>query len=456
MDAKTRDEDPSDESLIHALVEARPDPFVLIDKRYRIVVANARYASLYGLQPGQLKGLHCHQVSHHRSTPCHEHGEACPLRTVMESGEPTEVVHVHYGCGTQQSVVRIQGYPVRIRGQSLLGESIQAMCTDPSMLFPARSGGMKGASSAFVEALAQLSRAARSQMPVLLMGETGVGKELAARYVHDHSPRAERAFVAVDCATLPEALAEDELFGHVRGAYSGAMGMRAGLFEQANGGTLLLDAVSELAPAVQAKLVRVLETGVLRRLGEGQPRRVDVRVVCCTSRDLLADVASGRFRAELYYRIAGMKVTLPPLRQRAGDIELLAEHFLDEFREETGDTVRLLPDAMHWLQRHEFPGNLRELRQLLFRAATEASGGWIDAPMLQSVCDPPPSRVATPPPQRDVRHLRPSGSPDHQQLAHVLAKHDGRRADAARELGVSERTLYRWLQQLRGEPLSQH
>lgn len=446
MDASPHEEEPSDESLIHALVEARPDPFVLIDKRYRIVVSNARYASLYGLQPGQLTGLHCHEVSHHRSTPCHEHGEACPLLTVMESGEPTEVVHVHYGCGHQQNVVRIQGYPVRMHGQLLLGESIQALHSDPSMLFRARSGGMKGASPAFVESLAQLSRAARSQMPVLLMGETGVGKELAARYVHDHSSRADRAFVTVDCATLPEALAEDELFGHVRGAYSGAMGMRPGLFEQANGGTLLLDAISDLAPAVQAKLVRVLETGVLRRLGEGQPRRVDVRIVCCTTRDLLLEVESGRFRPELYYRIAGMKVTLPPLRQRAGDIELLAEHFLDEFQEETGDTVRLLPEAMHWLQRHDFPGNLRELRQLIFRAATEANGSWIDASALQSVCDPPPSREPIPPPQRDVRQRRPSGRPDLQRLTQVLAKHEGRRAETARELGVSERTLYRWLQ----------
>ncbi|MFO1273544.1 MAG: sigma 54-interacting transcriptional regulator [Rubrivivax sp.] len=432
--------DPGTLESVRSLIEARPDPFVLIDERYRIVAANARYAALYGLAPQQIERFHCHQVSHHRPTPCHEHGEACPLKTVMVRGEPTEVVHVHYGCGSRQDVVRIVGWPVRVGGQLLLGESIEPMQTLPLAPTPAEDE-LVGTSAAFTEALAQLVRAARFPLPVLLLGETGVGKELAARHIHVRSPRAGRPFVTVDCATLPAELAENELFGHVRGAYSGAMTTRAGLFEQAHGGTLLLDEVSELAPAVQAKLLRVLETGELRRLGEGSPKRVDVRLVCATNRDLLAEVRAGRFRADLYYRIAGLQVRLPPLRDREEDIALLASRFLDRLREQTGLAPRLTPRALEWLRRQPWPGNVRELRQIIGRSAAQATDGVVDVGLLQSLA----AGTAAAVPAEATAAEGDLRRPGPQQLAQVLARHGGRRADAAAALGVSERTLYRWL-----------
>lgn len=438
--------EPLDVEAVRSLIEARSDPFVLIDERYRIVAANHRYAALYGLTPKQIERFHCHQVSHHRPSPCHEHGEACPLQEVMATGEATEVVHVHYGCGARQDVVRIVGYPVRLGSRLLLGESIEPV--QPVAVAPTEPADtLLGTSPAFVAALAELARAARFALPVLVLGETGVGKELAARRLHDQSPRAGRPFVTVDCATLPAALAEDALFGHVRGAYSGAMSTRAGLFEQAHGGTLLLDEVSELAAEVQAKLLRILETGELRRLGEGHPKRVDVRVVCATNKDLLAEVQAGRFRADLYYRIAGLKVVLPPLRARTADIALLAAWFLDRFRLETGVVLNLTPDAVEWLRRQAWPGNVRELRQVVSRSAAQAVNGTIDAPLLARVAAEPgvgAGRAEAPQDGASPAQRNPGGS-DPALLASALARHANNRAAAARDLGVSERTLYRWL-----------
>lgn len=426
-------------------MEARADPFVLIDAQYRIVMANTRYAALYGLTPRQIERFHCHQVSHHRPSPCHQHGESCPLQSVLASGEPTEVVHVHYGCGARQDVVRIVGYPVRLGEQLLLGESIEPLEARPVVTMDTDGDALVGTSPAFAAAMAELARAARFRLPVLLLGETGAGKELAARHIHACSSRGTRPFVTLDCATLPASLAEDELFGHVRGAYSGAMGMRAGLFEQAHGGTLLLDQVSELPLDVQAKLLRVLDSGELRRLGEGSPKRVDVRVICTTHRDLLADVQAGRFRADLYYRIAGLRITLPPLRERLDDIAALASRFLDEFRDKSGVVPRLTPAALAWLRGRPWPGNVRELRQLVGRGATQAVDGLIDAPLLARLAagdghDAPGDATGV----HEARPRRERAIDPH-DLAATLERHRGNRALAARELGVSERTLYRWL-----------
>jgi transcriptional regulator with PAS, ATPase and Fis domain len=453
-DAQVQVMNDSARSTLDALIEARPDPFVLINSEYRIVAANTRYASLYGLRPNALTGFKCHEVSHHRSTPCHEHGEACPLRTVLETGSATEVVHVHFGCGNRQEVVRIHGYPVHIDGERLLGESLHPVkkSSGTPTAMPAPSGGMLGASQAFLQALEKLARAARFDVPVLLLGETGAGKELAARFIHDHSARGDRPYVTVDCTTLPESLAESELFGHARGAYTGAMGARAGLFEQANGGTVFLDEVGELPPAVQAKLLRVLETGELRRLGEGSPKRVDVRVICATHRNLVTEVSAGRFRADLYYRMAGVDITLPPLRERREDIPLLAEHFLAQFRERSGERVYLAPEAIVWLQQQEFPGNLRELRQMITRAASQSNGGLMTVMLLEAQGMSAPRATDGVPALQTAQALSPRRERlTASRVKDALARHGGHRGQAAQTLGIAERTLYRWIKRNQSE-----
>lgn len=210
----------------------------------------------------------------------------------------------------------------------------------------------------------------RSGLPVLIQGETGTGKELVARYLHLHSSRAQQPLVQVNCAALPESLAESELFGHVAGAFSGALKDRAGKFELAHQGTLLLDEIGELPITLQAKLLRVLESGEIQRVGSDLPHRFDVRVLAATNRDLAEEVRRQRFRADLFHRLSVYPLTAPPLRERGDDVMQLAGHFLQRCERKFGlRGLRLSRDAAHWLVQHRWPGNVRELEHTISRAA---------------------------------------------------------------------------------------
>jgi DNA-binding NtrC family response regulator len=225
-----------------------------------------------------------------------------------------------------------------------------------------------GQSPSLRRVLDQTLRVARTNLPVLVTGESGTGKELLARVLHDLSPTADGPFVAVNCGTLPRELAESELFGHERGAFTGASTRKIGWFEEAAGGTLVLDEIGELPLDLQPKLLRVLETGRLRRVGGQGEIAVNVRVVALTLRDLRRDAGRGLFRLDLYHRLAGCELHLPALRERLSDMQLLADHFLAEFTAEFGPRW-LEPEAMARLMEHDWPGNIRELRNTLRRAA---------------------------------------------------------------------------------------
>jgi DNA-binding NtrC family response regulator len=224
-----------------------------------------------------------------------------------------------------------------------------------------------------------IRRVAESKATVLIRGESGTGKELAARAIHDLSPRADAAFVPVNCAGIPETLIESELFGHERGAFTDARERRIGRFEQAAGGTLFLDEIGELAPSVQPKLLRALQERRIDRLGGSTPIDVDVRVVAATHRDLPRDVEAGRFRADLFYRINVVPLELPPLRERPEDVNLLAEHFLERARAENGRGPRRLSrSARSALERYSWPGNVRELANAVERAVALSEGEVIE------------------------------------------------------------------------------
>lgn len=230
-----------------------------------------------------------------------------------------------------------------------------------------------GQSPAIKAVLAELDMVARTELPVLLSGETGVGKELFARRLLQQSLRQEKAMIYVNCAALPETLAESELFGHKKGAFSGAVQDRLGKFELANGGTLFLDEIGELSLPVQAKLLRVLQNGDIQRLGSDDCRRVDVRVVAATNRDLTAEVAAGNFRADLFHRLSVYPLHIPPLRERRGDITLLAGHYLELNRMRLGvRALRLSVSAVQALEQYAWPGNVRELEHSISRAALKA------------------------------------------------------------------------------------
>ncbi|HVP39541.1 MAG TPA: sigma-54 dependent transcriptional regulator, partial [Candidatus Saccharimonadales bacterium] len=279
--------------------------------------------------------------------------------------------------------------------------------------------------------LEQLPTLARSRATVLVLGESGTGKELVARALHELGPRAEGPWVSVNCAAVPEGLLESELFGYEKGAFTGAAGRHAGRFEQAHGGTLLLDEISEISPALQAKLLRVLQEREFYRLGGSEAVRVDVRVVATTNRDLPAMIRRGAFRADLFYRLNVVALTLPPLRARAGDIPLLAAHFLARAAAEGGLPVRgFTPEALELMQAHPWPGNVRELRNAVERAVVFAGRELVAAEDLALDAPSPAARATL-----NLAEI------ERQAILEALQAHGGNRMRAARALGISVRTL---------------
>jgi two-component system response regulator AtoC len=243
--------------------------------------------------------------------------------------------------------------------------------------------GVIGRSPALREVISVARKVAKHPSTVLVTGESGTGKELIARLVHSASPRAERAFVAVNCAAIPDALLESELFGHARGAFTGAVHERRGLFEEADGGTIFLDEIGELPLALQVKLLRVLQEGEIRRVGDNAPRSVDVRIVAATSRDLEEEVRQNRFRSDLYYRVNVVHLHLPPLRDRGEDVVELAKHFATSHAARLGIANPVLaPAALRALMDYSWPGNVRELENVIERALVLAENGAIGAEQL--------------------------------------------------------------------------
>ncbi|HEU4988736.1 MAG: sigma-54-dependent Fis family transcriptional regulator [Gemmatimonadota bacterium] len=301
-------------------------------------------------------------------------------------------------------------------------------------------GGIVGRSPALRQALDLAAKVARHPSTVLITGESGTGKELFARLVHHGSPRAALPFVAVDCAAIPESLLESELFGHARGAFTGAAAERRGLFEEADGGTLLLDEIGELPVPLQVKLLRVLQESEIRRVGESVPRRVDVRVIAATSRDLDAEVAAGRFRADLFYRVNVVRLHLPPLRERREDIPELALAMVRRFNERLGLRVRgVAPAAMRCLMEYPWPGNVRELENVIERAMVLADTEEIGAGQLPPEVVSPSSGAH--PDADDLSVKRRTEALEKALIRRALEQTGGNRTRAAKLLELSHRTL---------------
>ncbi len=249
-----------------------------------------------------------------------------------------------------------------------------------------------GTSKTLIEVLGQVSKVAESESTVCLYGESGTGKELVARAIHYSGRRANRPFIVLDCAATPEGLMESETFGHVRGAFTSAVSDREGVFELADGGTLLLDEVAELTLPLQAKLLRVIQSREFRRVGGKHPIKVDVRIIAATNRDLLPRVAAGTFREDLFYRLEVLPLTIPPLRERKEDIPLLVAHFIQKFNRHNEKQVRgVSPASLNLLLQYHWPGNIRELENCIERAAVMADGDTLDVQDLPEVLQSLPS-----------------------------------------------------------------
>jgi two-component system, NtrC family, response regulator HydG len=311
----------------------------------------------------------------------------------------------------------------------------------PYLAAPPVFEGLVGSTPAMRELFDFIARLAPYPTTALITGESGTGKELVAQAIHRLSPRSQRPLVVCNCTTLAPTLIDTELFGHVRGAFTGADRDRKGLFEAAHGGTIFLDEIGDLPPSVQAKLLRVLEEREIRRVGSTEPTPVDVRVVAATNRDLSALVAAAGFRDDLYYRLNVGTVLLPPLRERLADLEPLVRHFIIKCNHRLGRCVTgVSPDAVTVLGGHTWPGNVRELGNVIERAMVAATGNVILPEHL-----PPQLRYA-----RTASSTAPAPltleAAERDQIIKALAAAGGRRVDAAKLLGLSRRTLYRKLE----------
>jgi two-component system response regulator AtoC len=302
--------------------------------------------------------------------------------------------------------------------------------------------GLLGVSVGMAEIRRAAERAANAPFAVLIEGESGSGKELVARAVHRGGPRRDRPFCTLNCAALPDDLVESELFGHARGAFTGAVAERVGVFEEAHSGTLLLDEVGELSLRAQAKLLRVIQEGELRRIGENVSRRIDVRIVSATNRDLKREVAAGRFRLDLLYRLDVLHIIVPPLRDRCDDIPLLVESFWREATGRLGSRATLSAAAIASLTRYEWPGNVRELQNVLAALAVRVARRGVVAPEAL-------------PPQFREHQIGPSCRLDQARrtfeegfVRAALVRTGGRRAQAAAELGITRQGLTKLMTRL--------
>lgn len=406
--------------LISSLDQS-PEPHIIFDAKYCIVYANRAYIEHFKPEQDPVGRL-CYEVSHHYDAPCDKVGESCPRAASLRSGRSEYVVHLHH-TPKGEEYVDIKLTPIMGRNGSskYFIERMMALPVDGKF-----NHQQHGRSPQFKKMMARLMRVAPSQETVLLMGETGTGKELAARAIHAASPRADKPFVTVDCTGLPENLIESELFGHQKGAFTGAIAHHKGLVELADGGTLFLDEIGDMPLSMQSKLLRLLEAGTFRRVGASEWRHVDIRIVAATLHPLAQMVAEGRFRTDLYYRLSVFPIMLPPLRQRHGDIPLLAVELLRL----KSPSHRLTPCALKRLEAHDFPGNIRELRNILTRCFLLSNTHMINGELVENALSFLDSNT-------------PEAIPSQHETAHLETTLS--RREQAKKLGISERTLYRIL-----------
>ncbi|HHJ17998.1 MAG TPA: sigma-54-dependent Fis family transcriptional regulator [Gammaproteobacteria bacterium] len=426
---------------VTGVLDALGAPAVALTPDYRILAANQAYRDTYG-DGKPLHDRHCYEVSHHYVVPCDQAGESCPLADCLASGRKQRVLHLHHTPRGEEHV-DVETHPVR-NDDGEISYVIEIMRETRTASSRAEAHGMVGRSRAFNRMLELVNRVAPAETAALLQGESGTGKELVARAIHDNSPRSDRPFVVVECSGLTESLFESELFGHERGAFTGAHAKKIGLVEAAEGGTLFLDEVGDVPLSLQVKLLRLLESGTYRRVGSVVPRKADFRLVTATHRDLQAMVDAGSFRRDLFYRISTFPIALPALKDRAEDLPLLIESLLS--RLSPGQVYTVSPAALACLQRYRFPGNIRELRNILERAMLLTDDEEIlPAHLPAEACD------------ADDRHRQlPAGDEilplkelERRYLIQVLARFPGDRDSLAEKLGISKRTLFRKLQELK-------
>ena len=428
-------------AVVASMLDAFETPAVVIDRQHRIIAANGRYRGRFA-GGGSVTGQTCHQVSHASAIPCDAKGESCPLRACARSGLPETSLHTHFTPdGEQQEEIHF--YPMR-NGNGGVPLYLEFLRPTPAARRSNGAGRLVGHSRPLRQLLRLVERVSTTETAVLLLGESGTGKELVAQKLHASSPRADGPFVPLDCSGLNESLFESELFGHEKGAFTGAVSRKPGLVESARNGTLFLDEIGDIPLGQQVKLLRLLETGTFRPVGGIESRRADFRLICATHRDLKAMIAQGTFRADLYYRISAFPIQLPALRDRIDDLPELLEACFERIGPPT--PCSLTANALDALRRYDFPGNVRELINVMQRACLLAQDHLIRRRDL-------PEDIAS-----GTRPVHGNGhdseiltlaQAEERYLAWALDRFDGNHRLLAAKLGVSERTLYRRFRRLR-------
>ncbi|MAS25134.1 MAG: Fis family transcriptional regulator [Oceanospirillaceae bacterium] len=429
---------------ISSLLDAITAPAILMNRDYQICAANEAYRQTFS-QDQALLSRHCYEVSHGYRVPCDQAGETCPLRQCLDSGQRQRILHIHNTANGREHV-DVELNPIRddegeIRYFIEIMHPVRSATDNPA-------SRMVGYSAAYTQMLELLSRAAPSDISVLLLGESGTGKELAAQYLHSHSDRAASPFVTVECSGLTETLFESELFGHEKGAFTGATHRKPGLVEAARGGTLFLDEVGDIPLAMQVKLLRLIESGSYRPVGSITPKQADFRLICATHQKLEEMISEGTFRKDLYYRISPFPVYLPTLNERPEDIIPLATHLLEQLSRHR--VLQLSDRACDWLISHKYRGNIRELRNLLERAVLLCDGNSVEPEHLEPF--PASSAILS---SESITlgssEILPLANLESVYLERIARAYTGDNAALAKKLGVSERTLYRKLRQLRDQ-----
>lgn len=425
---------------VSAVLESFATPAILLGLDYRIAFANRAYRELYG-DGAALRLRRCYEVSHGFRVPSDQAGESCPVHASLESGEPKRVLHVHH-TPLGEELVDVETWPVR-DAEGVIDWFLEIH--RPTRVTGPLAGrrDLAGRAPAFIHMLELLHRVAPSDTTVLLLGESGTGKELVAQAIHNASPRASRPLVPVECSGLTETLFESELFGHQKGAFTGAIANKIGLVEVAEGGTLFLDEIGDIPLALQVKLLRLLETRMYRRVGSVEPLRADFRLICATNQDFKAMLSEGTFRQDLYYRISAFPIPLPPLRERLADLPLLIETLLRRIQPRRSLSVSA--EALACLKAYWFPGNVRELQNILERAALLSDSDTLLPEHLPREAAEAHGRMKGP---DDAEAILPLHVIEERYLRRVLARASDDRNTLAKKLGISERTLYRKAKEL--------
>ena len=435
MEIIASDTDPA----LARMLDSYEHPAILVTPEYQILATNDQYRQKFGLIDSGAEPARCYKVSHNYDRPCDQAGEDCPLASATLSGQRERVLHIHQTPRGEEHV-DVEMLPI-LNAAGELTFFVELLKPVPLAGAGSNPQAMVGASPAFNRMLELITRVAPTNAAVLLLGESGTGKELAARTLHQASLRSNKALVTLECAGLSETLFESELFGHVKGAFTGANYTRQGLAEAAHGGTLFLDEIGDIPLALQVKLLRLIETGTYRPVGSSQVKTTDFRLVCATHHNLEEMVEAGEFRQDLYYRINVFPLRMPSLAERKEDLALLVRSILRSLDNE--HAFHLTESALQLLKAHPYRGNIRELRNILSRALVLAITNIIDRDVIKQCLG---FSVAVPLP----RDLSLKAMEVHYVRRLMREQHDNKEKVAA-IAGISVRSLYRKLQEMPDE-----